>query len=200
MTAMILISVVISCSNSDHSSTPSYTNCTRFTLSEGDAHFSFEYPRDYEERVTHVDPGWTMMYSARELVEEDWVIESSLLMVDVYEAGLLGNPDAEAALESEITRIATHEHYIDFEILDRSSVSIAGVKGEQCVFSYYYPEKAPSFDEGPILKLPATIIVRCVYFDHNGYIWGIRLSSTEGLAGEDEAHFEHILETFKILE
>lgn len=173
----------------------------RFILREGDAHFSFDYPRNYEELVNDVVAGWATVSFDRELVEEDWIIEDSYFSVDVYEAGRIGNPDAEAALESDITRIATHEYYSDFEILDRSSVSIAGVQGEQCVFSYCYREAIPDVDdEGPFLKLPVIMIVRCVYFDYNGFIWEIWLQSTEGFAEEDKAHFEHILETFTILD
>lgn len=192
MTAMILISVVMSSGCSSYK---------RFTLREGDAHFSFEYPGNYEEVLTHVYSGWAAVSFDHELVEEDWIIESSYLRVDVYEAGRRGNPDAEAALESAITRIATEEYYSDFEILERSSVSIAGVKGEQCTLSYCYREEIPATDdEGPFLKLPALMTVRCVYFDYNGFIWEIWLRSTEGFAEEDKAHFEHIIETFEILD
>ena len=181
-------------------STPSYTSYTRFTLREGDAHFSFEYPESYEKIAIDLHSGYAMVWFIRSLVEEDWIIEDSYFRVQVYEAGQLGNPDAEAALESEITRIATSELYRHFEIRDRSSVSIAGVKGKQAIFTYYYPEAPLPLDEGPFLKLPAFLIVRCAYFDYNGFIWEIWLQSTEGLAKEDKAHFEHIIETFTILD
>jgi hypothetical protein len=192
MTAVMLIAVVMSTGCSSY---------TRFTLREGDARFFFEYPRNYEEMFTHVYSGWAAVSFERSLVEEDQVIERSYLRVDVYEAGRRGNSDAEAALEDEITSFATDENYRDFEVIDRSPVTIAGVAGEQVTFSYCFFESDPVMDdEGPHFKLPITLIVRCAYFDHAGFIWEIFLQSTEGMVEEDEAHFEHILETFTILD
>jgi hypothetical protein len=192
MTTMMLITIVMS------------TGCsiyTSFSLREGDARFSFEYPRNYEKIATDLYSGYAIVWFARSLVEENWVTESSYLRVQVYEAGRRGNPDAKAALEDTITRFATDEHYRDFEIIDRSPVTIAGVAGEQVTFSYCFFESDPVLDyEGPFFKLPITFTVRCAYFDYNGFIWEIFLQSTEGMVDEDEAPFGHILETFTILD
>jgi hypothetical protein len=188
MAIMIVILVIMSTNRSSY---------TRFTLVEGDVHFSFEYPSSYEETFNDVSSQSSMVSFDRSIVEENWIVEDSYLRVHVYRAGFVDGPDAEAALEATIASFATDEHYSDFEILDRSSVTIAGVEGEQVTFSYYYPEAIPSFDdEGPFFKLPLTFIVRCACFEYNGFIWEIRLQSTEGVADEDKVHFEHILETF----
>ena len=233
MTAVMLIAVGMSTGCSSY---------TRFTLSEEKIRFSFEYPRNYEEIVaylyegdetpTYVFGGLASVSFERSVVEDNWTIERSYLRVWVYEAGLLDNPDAQAALENEIASFATNEDYRDFEILDRSPVTIAGVEGEQITFSYCIVEQDPilgsspgtiagaqgeqvtfcycsycDFETEPTLgggeptfKLPITLTVRCAYFDYNGFIWEIYLQSTEAFLDEDQAHFEHIVETFTILD
>jgi hypothetical protein len=189
MAIMAVVLVIMSTNRSGY---------TRFTQVEGDVHFSFDYPRSYEETFNDVSSGSATVSFDHSIVEEGRIIEDSYLRVDVYRAGLVDVPDAEAALEATIASFATDEHYSDFEILDRSPVTIAGVEGEQVIFSYCLFEDIPSDSEGPSLKLPATFIVRCAYFDHDNFIWEIFLQSTEGIAEEDGAHFEHILETFAI--
>jgi hypothetical protein len=44
------------------------------------------------------------------------------------------------------------------------------------------------------------MVGRCVYFDQGGLVWMIRVTSTEEVAEETKADFEHILETFKVLD
>ena len=189
MNAMILALVVMSAGCSGY---------TSHTLREGDAHFSFEYYDSYEKKASSLYSGHTMVYFNRSLMEEG-LLDSSFYVL-VYEAGWLGNPDAEAALEDRIASYATDEYHRDFEILDRSSVTIAGVEGEQVTFCYYAERKLVGDSEGPFFKLPATLIARCVYFDHNGFIWEIFMKSIEEVAEEDKVHFEHIIETFTILD
>jgi hypothetical protein len=203
LTAMMLISVVMSAGCSSDTNDTSYTGPTSYrsyTLSEGLVHFSFEYPTNYDEMFTEMLHSWVAATSFRSIEEEGWIIERSYLYIFIVEAGGIGTTDAEAALENEIESFASDEEYSDFEILDRSPVTIAGVAGEQVTFSYYFAETTPPCDGGPVLKLPATLIVRCAYFECNGFVWEIFLQSTEGVADEDEVHFEHILETFTILE
>jgi len=42
-------------------------------------------------------------------------------------------------------------------------------------------------------------MLREVYFDYNGLIWRIDIRSDSTTAEEDKADFEHVLQTFKIL-
>ena len=43
-------------------------------------------------------------------------------------------------------------------------------------------------------------VIRKIYFDHGGLVWEIHSSSLEAADEENYAHYEHLLETFKILE
>jgi hypothetical protein len=193
-------------------------NYNKFTLREGDARFSFEYPTNYEEMVTYLHVGdetpayvfgrYTAVSFDRSIVEENQLLERSYLHVAAREASSLDNSDAKAALEDEIAKFATSKNNRDFEIIDRSPVTIAGVVGERVEFSYCQFQSDPFIEyEGPYVELPITSIVRYVCFDHDGFVWSIFLESwpiflesTEGLAEEDGVHFEHILETFTILD
>lgn len=190
--AMLLISLVMNAGCSSYA---------KYTTHKESVRFSFEYPRSYEEMSTYEFPFLVMVSFDRSIVEENQLLERSYLCVTAREASLLDNPDAKAALEDEIAKFATNKNNRDFEIIDRSPVTIAGLVGERVEFSYCHFRDDPFIDyEGPYVELPITSIVRCAYFDHDGFVWAIFLKSTEGLAEEDKAHFEHILETFTILE
>ena len=164
----------------------------KFDLHGVDYHFSFEYPANYEKE------GVSISYS-RSLLEKDW--KDSWFRVRVYEAGKYNKPDnAKAALNSYITSLSAHEEYSEFKILKRLPININGVIGEQCTLSYYYSEAEQYLDTDLSIKLPATLVLRCVYFDYNGFICEIRMSSIEEIAEQVDSEFGHLIETFEILD
>ena len=59
----------------------------------------------------------------------------------------------------------------------------------------YIPDKRESTPlpgiDGPLRKY--------INENYNDFIFGILMLSTEGLAKEDKAHFDHIIQTFEIL-
>lgn len=83
----------------------------------------------------------------------------------------------------------------DFELLERSRVAVDGMEGERIVYSYVTLRETKQSDS--ITRLPK--VAYEAYFDSKGLIWQIGLDGRADMAKQNEAHFEHILQTFKIL-
>ena len=80
----------------------------------------------------------------------------------------------------------------DFSLISRSSVVIGIDIAEQVIFSYTVTP--PYIDEKPVVTTE-----RYVMFDHNGSIYWIMVIHDSELAETANADFEHMLDTFKIL-
>jgi hypothetical protein len=82
------------------------------------------------------------------------------------------------------------------DILERSTIIINGIPAELIVYSHKvgFIERLP-YESSKIIR-----INRTVYFDHNGLLWSIAIESDEDKAEQARADFEHLLQTFKILE
>lgn len=94
-------------------------------------------------------------------------------------------------LDYELSRV---EELQDFELLERSPMTIAGTHGERIIFSYYgyHSSMESEAETGTAYK---------AYFDSEGLIWRVVMIADEYATAERaEAHFEHVLETFKILD
>jgi len=100
-------------------------------------------------------------------------------------------PDADTALEHHIQLYVEPEN-----ILERSTISMAGISAELLVY-FHEPELMP---EAPSSSLDVIKVTRVVYFDYNDLLWEIEIESDEDRADVAEADFEHLLETFQILD
>jgi len=170
----------------------------RFTLREGDANFTFTYPREYENTLTDTSLGWPWVTFNRSLLEEGWV--DSSIVVNASELGhLRGHTSARATINDFIITVFKEAH--ELRVISRSPVTVSGVEGEQIVCAYI---QFPSYydhikGEGDVKeKTPA--IFRKVAFENDGMIWEIGMMSIEEVAEADEEIFNHILETFRILD
>ena len=100
--------------------------------------------------------------------------------------------DGKGRLEHSLSQQARWENY---QLIERSQIRVSGIEAE---FAYYAVDAYFPYPKEGDLKLE---YVREVYFDYGGYIWNI-----EGTAhGTDvldqiKADFDHIIQTFKILE
>jgi hypothetical protein len=163
------------------------------------AHFSFEYPAHYRK------------YSAHATVEDRtisiWFHDkvppkgSTYGYIHIFVEGASDSyPDAAAALEHTLSGFVEPGPYDEEEpqrLLERSSLTIAGIPAELIVYSYGYDR---IWGESPGSVAILIRIAREVYFDHNGLIWNIVIESDEDRADVAEGDFEHLLETFQILD
>jgi hypothetical protein len=82
-------------------------------------------------------------------------------------------------------------------LLERSTITLAGVPTQLVVYSYGYDH---IWDESSGSAVILLRIAREVYFNYGGLIWNIVIESDEDRADVAEADFEHLLETFQILD
>jgi hypothetical protein len=101
---------------------------------------------------------------------------------------------SQSAIERLENDISDSSKWENFELLERYPVTVSGVEGELIayVIDWFLP-----FAEGEGPKLQYH---RAVYFDYNGLIWTIEATTEMEMVDQVKADFEHIIETFEILE
>jgi len=186
LTLILIASSVImmSCSRNET------TGFKEFVVSEGLASFSFEYPAFCY--VPYVDRSREPHYTE---VKTGGVIQPGVggdehLFIRILQTGN-SFENAEAMLEDNLARAEEHQ---DFQLLERSSVNISGIQGEQIIYSYfgYHSTWESEAETGTAYK---------AYFDYEGLIWRVVMLADEYAAAERaRADFEHVLETFQVLD
>ncbi len=184
--AILLITAllsVISCERSGYET---------FTLERGIGHFSVEYPASYDIAKVEVRNDEEHIYTHVAFIspylKKEQVYTTIHFQVDTKSDNF---PNAEAMLEF---LLSFHEKWEDFKLLDRGSITVNGIQAQQIVYSYTsFPELVYHKDT------KVSVTVREVYFDYGGLIWEISISSNTSTAEAANVHFEHILQTFKIL-
>lgn len=166
-----------------------------FVLREGIAHFSLDYPPAYSVETFGSSPRDFDLRIARRRIGSNI---SDILFSILVQKPNSREPDAKASLEFHLEETESAMKYInDFKLLKRSPAVVAGIPGEQIIYSHL---AYLNFDDAdPSKAFLTTLVKREIFFDYNGLIWNIRISS--GLEKSDEvgADFEHILQTFKLL-
>jgi hypothetical protein len=166
------------------------------------AHFSFEYPAHYEKYSAHATvENRTIYVGFRDKVPSKGSTEG---FIYIYVEGAGDTyPDAEAALEDTLSIFVEPDYYDEDDeeepkrLLERSTITVAGIPAELIVYSYGYDYVRDSPSDPWVILIR---IAREVYFDYNGLIWKLAIESDEDRADVAEADFEHLLETFQILD
>jgi len=84
----------------------------------------------------------------------------------------------------------------NIKVVERFPVLVAGESGEEVVCRYDKPRLPVQIAKG----IPsAPTIIRRVMFTHNNLLWQLEISGLESLAEQDKIDFEHVVQTFKIL-
>jgi hypothetical protein len=175
----------------------------KFSLTEGIAHFSFEYPSSYYVEFTRLEErpwDYTMVRLLTLNPESEYGIEyyhDAVILINVEDTGY-SYSSIEDAIEKSISWW-TSRGYDDFHLIERSTVKIAGVQGGKLVYAFnsYHRMDATEFGTHSV-KTPA--ITRRIFFEHEGKIWLISSTAYESYAETAKADFEHVIKTFKILE
>jgi hypothetical protein len=84
--------------------------------------------------------------------------------------------------------------WANFELLERTPLTVSGVQGEVIVYLVDRLMPIP-VEDGKNLDY-----FRSVYFDYNGLTWVIEAQCTQEIMEQVIVDFEHIVETFTILE
>jgi len=183
ITILLFISILITgCNTSEYKT---------FTLKNGIAHFSFEYPSSYKvvDNIVSLMPAYTHIILRKPPNEEQMERITSVLSIYVDEAYTPLSVDS--AISSNLSDIST---WNDFKLLERSSIQVVGVNGQRIVYSWASIPARHGIAGEPIPSL-----AREVYFYQDGQLWNISISSDELTTEAAKADFEHVLRTFKIL-
>jgi hypothetical protein len=176
----------------------SFTSCGSpdykvFSLKEGIGHFSFEYPAGYSvtridirnEAVTrYTDIGLCSTFTTsspglNEISVYAWPVDSSTDTATHVLTGMLAQGET---------------IFSDFKLDERFSVMIGDMEGQAAIFSW-----TASSTSGPEEKKTLPAISRMVCFRHGDLAWEIHVASGIETQVQAETEFNHILETFQIL-
>jgi len=171
--------------------------------------FSFEYSTFYQrEGPDYITDGSTIpsIYIALGAPEKTRHLtvpadESRTISVTytpaVIEISIYAPRDSPTIPQSAIERIendiSDSSKWENFELLERYPVTVSGVEGELIAFVIDW--FLPFGEEWPDLQYH-----RRFYFDFDGLIWTITAMSEMEMVDQVKADFEHILETFEILD
>ncbi len=171
-----------------------------FSNTEGSIHFQFEYRADMRiDLRSHADNRFFVgfrRYGISGWPDKDMIVDidryPNRLYLDIYNASEL--------LDNLVAR--TMKYYQVAQVLERSPITIGGIKGEIVTYSLDLRSGPPPLDAPPKGE-PQTptlvMITRLITFDHDGFIWMIKMSAYEKVAEEAKSDFEHVIQTFKIL-
>ena len=114
----------------------------------------------------------------------------SLEYVPAYIGVAAYNPAASGLSAAErIERVLyTEARWPDFKLLERSNVIVAGIQAELI-----------AYQTNQIVG-PPVVYMADVYFDYGGFTWAFDVKADLDLAETVRADFDHVLQTFKILE
>jgi hypothetical protein len=171
--------------------------------------YSFEYSTYYKRYGPSVDSKYVSPYVYLDLTaprrqmkisiplsngQEVKTVKSSYvpasIEINIYVANKYSSLSAHDALAVWISDISQGEYAAS---LTHSSITISGIEGDIITYKY---------DWGMLLStdMPKLKYFRVAVFDYGGYIWDFTAWSEEEMVEQVKADFEHILETFEILE
>ena len=184
---------------------PCINGYKQVTADNGITRFSFEYPCNWEFGVIKGQLGGNDKFfvEAPPLQREDKLrILSTYWAFRVNRASIvLGPRNARAALEDEISNwdeISRLLYESEFKVLERTEVEISGVPAEKVVSTRKYRPIAKGSKFWPTEELEY-MTHRWIFFDYDGFIWWIEEQSNIEVAEAHKVHFEHMLQTFRIL-
>ncbi|MDD5039162.1 MAG: hypothetical protein PHN78_07595 [Dehalococcoidales bacterium] len=181
-----------------------YLKYRLLTEVRGIAQFRFEYPASFGVTYPTIKDNGTSIFFTRRVIKGGWFDKS--LYFGVGKPSFWGMPseqsDAKNALEADIARIEKAFKAVD--IIDNTTVSVDGIVASVIVIRYDWYSMWPSLPDAPLQGTPKgpnlIMIDRSVYFDYDGLVWVIKMGAYEKVADEAKVEFDHIIETFKILD
>ena len=164
-----------------------------FSLKEGIGHFSFEYPAEYsvtridirnEAATRYTDIGLSPVFATNnpglnEISIYAWPVDSPTDTATLVLTGMLAQGET---------------IFSDFKLDKRFSVMISDMEGQAAIFSW---TASSTNGAGEEKTLPA--VSRMVCFRHGDLAWEIHVASGIEAQAQAEVEFNHILETFQIL-
>ncbi len=167
-----------------------------FVLNEGTVHFSLEYRTYY--RVDRVKPGDDTGLVSKDTMDFELISPKIKQTNDYTRIEVIVEkpntllPDAKSAIERAERNASS---WADYKLLDKYELTIDGVQAYR--IDYQNINIIPAIAGVPGKPIS---VYREVHFDAKGFVWMIQMRSDSSTAEADKADFEHILQTFKILD
>jgi hypothetical protein len=178
----VLVFFASSCGSSDY---------RIFSLKEGIGHFTMEYPPEYAVVRIDIRNDSTNRYTDIGLRPPQSENINGLNEISIY-AWPVDPAQAGAVFILDDLLSRADSIFNDFEVLQRYSRMIGDMEGQVAIFSW-----TASANESTTDNLP--VISRMVCFFHGDLAWEIHVASDLLTQDQAEAEFNHILETFQIL-
>jgi|WetSurMetagenome_2_1015567.scaffolds.fasta_scaffold378016_2 hypothetical protein len=173
-----------------------------FTMKEGIARFSFEYSAHYKVKEHYADYQITAVHLRGPFNKE--ANDYTLINISIVRAGGVFAPNAESKI-SGLIKGRSGDPLFEFKVLEQVDLNIADI-----------PAKLIAYQERDITRAMAGMyakmsgnndsqtvayeVCREVSFVYNDLLWTISIDSDVSTAEAEKADFEHVLQTFKILE
>jgi hypothetical protein len=167
-----------------------------YVFNEGILHFSLEYRAYY--KVDWTKPAESTGYPTQQAMSFDLISPKIKGINDYTYIKVLADkpddliPDAKSAMERAQRNASS---WADYKLLDKSEITIDSLHAYRLDYQIRNVIGIIAGTSGPRIS-----VYREVHFDAKGYVWLIQIRSDSTTAEADKADFEHILQTFKILD
>jgi hypothetical protein len=174
--------------------------------------YSLEYSRYYKKAGPRIDrdpePGWTSFKLLAPDKEEPMeyvqvpsgkmktgTVSYTPAVISIFVVVADKPPEVDTSMKRLESTLKHATKFENFELLERSPVEVAGIEGEMIV--YLVDNILPIIFKENLGRLEYH---RVVYFDYNGLIWEMEAQCNQEMANQVNADFDHIVQTFKILD
>ena len=167
----------------------------QFKIDKGIARFSFEYPCNWKVYISNDDvyESDISIWAPKLKIDNNYIASTKVFIYIYYPNGSISNAQEELVYWLKFWQ----EHFDQFEVIERSSVELDGVPGEQSTnrYIYYtdYPTTDPNFARYPRIE-------KAIYLDYKGLIWSIQIYTYEEIAKEHSVYIDHFLDSFQFLD
>ena len=191
--SILIISAVFlaGCVGNNESPTTSDSEYIKVTATKNGISFSFKYHITYglltpdALQDTGDDPSVSLVYARPGNITDKYDKQLYIRACDPMES----RPDAATWMERHINLL--EENDAAFELIERSTVRIAGIDGEMAAYH--------SSILGNYLSSDYTVCWDA-YIDYQGYIWKLSVLTIEYIGDQAESDFEHLIESFEFLD
>jgi hypothetical protein len=195
--ALMAIPLVISmvflagCTDTEPTTTTTNIEYLKATATKLGINFSFEYPDSYIKFTPDVfedtggDNSVSLLYLEPGSTKERADKQIQIIPLNP----IASRPDAAVWTNEHIQYLVEHDE--EFELIERSSIEVAGIGGEMVVYK--------SSILGKYLNSP-NLMCCDAYIDYQGYIWKISVLAITELSDQVEPDFEHLIDTFEFLD
>jgi hypothetical protein len=190
LTGLISVIVMLLTAGCAYSVSRSSDQYNSFTLRKGIARCSFEYNNIYKVGMIETKKDYSRISLQGPFIGE----AQDFNFISIY---VNNNTDGKPDYKKAIDHMLDITNLPDFQILERYPVRIFNEPGEEVIYYFVAYHTSKQVAEG---IAPTPSITYYVAFVHDELLWTIVLNGLDAFAEADRADFDHLLQTFKVLD